>query len=150
MSTTLAAASLVVALSAPGTVKTTPVAYVDATGAALDGIVAWDDATTSTRPGVVVVPDWMGVTPRVEQTARDLAALGYVAFVADIAAWKADLNAADVDWQLVEYADTVHSFTNPDAGTDKSKGAARNERSARRAWAAMRAFFDELFADAAR
>ncbi len=65
---------------------------------------------------------------------------------ADIAAFKKDLNEARVDWVMTEYADTVHAFTQPSAGTDKSKGAAYNERSARRAFAAMKAFFDEIFA----
>ncbi|MDP2341417.1 MAG: dienelactone hydrolase family protein [Deltaproteobacteria bacterium] len=64
----------------------------------------------------------------------------------DIAAFKKDLNDAKVDWVMTEYADTVHSFTQPQAGTDKSKGAAYNERSAKRAFAAMKQFFDEIFA----
>jgi dienelactone hydrolase len=63
----------------------------------------------------------------------------------DIAAFKKDLNDAKVDWVMTEYADTVHSFTLPQAGNDKSKGAAFNERSAKRAFAAMKVFFDELF-----
>jgi dienelactone hydrolase len=50
-----------------------------------------------------------------------------------------------VDWQLVNYGDAVHAFTNPDAGTDNSKGAAYNAAADRRSWQAMQAFFSELF-----
>jgi dienelactone hydrolase len=39
----------------------------------------------------------------------------------------------------------VHSFTNIAAGTDNSKGAAYNEKADHRSWAAMRAFFAEIF-----
>jgi dienelactone hydrolase len=63
----------------------------------------------------------------------------------DIDAFIKDLNEAKVDWQMTSYADTVHSFTDVSAGTDKSRGAAFNERSAKRAFVAMKAFFDELF-----
>ena len=63
----------------------------------------------------------------------------------DMAAWRQDLDAAKVDWQLVEYAGAVHAFTNPEAGSDPSKGAAYDERADLRARVAMKAFFDELF-----
>ncbi len=63
----------------------------------------------------------------------------------DLAAWRADLDAAKVDWQLVEYAGAVHAFTNPKAGNDPAKGAAYDERADRRARVAMKSFFDELF-----
>lgn len=62
-----------------------------------------------------------------------------------IDAMKAELNEAKVDWQMIYYADAVHSFTQPMAGDDKSRGAAYNERADRRSWQAMRSFFDELF-----
>jgi len=63
----------------------------------------------------------------------------------DIEAMKQELSTAQVDWQMIYYADAVHSFTQPMAGTDKSKGAAYNERADKRSWTAMRSFFDELF-----
>jgi dienelactone hydrolase len=50
-----------------------------------------------------------------------------------------------VDWQLVVYSGAVHAFTNPDAGTDNSKGAAYNEKADKRSWEAMKLFFAEIF-----
>lgn len=63
----------------------------------------------------------------------------------DIEALKAELNAADVDWQMNVYSGAVHSFTQPMAGNDNSAGAAYNEKADKRSWTAMKAFFDELF-----
>jgi dienelactone hydrolase len=48
-----------------------------------------------------------------------------------------------VDWQFAAYGGAVHSFTNPGAGSDNSKGAAYNERADRRSWEAMKTFFAE-------
>ena len=53
--------------------------------------------------------------------------------------------AGVVDWQLIAYGGAVHSFTDWDAGTDNSKGAAYNERADRRSWEAMKQFFAECF-----
>ena len=64
----------------------------------------------------------------------------------EIASFKDELRSAGADWQFVEYADAVHSFTNQAAGTDKAKGAAYNASADRRSWVAMRAFFDEVLA----
>lgn len=64
---------------------------------------------------------------------------------ADIAAFEDEVRKAGVDWQFVAYGGAVHSFTNPDAGNDNSKGAAYNARADRRSWEAMKAFFEEIF-----
>ena len=56
-----------------------------------------------------------------------------------------EMRAAGVDWQLVVYGGAVHAFTIPQAGADKSKGAAYDEKAAVRSWAAMQAFFREIF-----
>lgn len=63
----------------------------------------------------------------------------------DVDAMKAELNAADVDWQMIYYSNTVHSFTQPMAGSDNTRGAAYNEKSDRRSWESMKSFFDEIF-----
>ncbi len=63
-----------------------------------------------------------------------------------VKAFKNEMKQANVDWQLISYGDTVHSFTNPAAGNDPSKGAAYNEVSAKRSWEAMKQFFTEIFA----
>ena len=64
---------------------------------------------------------------------------------ADIKALQNELRTAKVDWQMVYYANAVHAFTHKDAGNDNSKGAAYNEKAAKRSWIAMRNFFDEIF-----
>lgn len=50
----------------------------------LEGFLAYDDATSAPRPGVLVVHDWMGVGDYAKSRAKQLAELGYVAFAADI------------------------------------------------------------------
>jgi len=65
---------------------------------------------------------------------------------ADLAAFQKELADAKVDWQLVEYGGAVHCFTDKTAGSDPSAGCAYDAIADARSWAAMRAFFDELFA----
>lgn len=50
----------------------------------LEGVLAYDPTMSSTRPGIVVVHDWMGVSDYVKDRARQLAELGYVVLAADI------------------------------------------------------------------
>ncbi len=64
---------------------------------------------------------------------------------ADIAAFQEEMRKGNVDWQMIYYGDAVHSFTQPQAGTDKSKGNAYNEKAAKRSWEAMKQFFHEIF-----
>jgi len=45
---------------------------------------------------------------------------------------------------MIIYGGAVHSFTNPDAGNDKAKGAAYDEKADRRSWQAMRDFLYAL------
>ncbi len=63
----------------------------------------------------------------------------------EVAAFEDEMRQGGVDWQLVAYGGAVHSFTDWDAGSDNSKGAAYNERADRRSWEAMKQFFAELF-----
>ena len=223
-----------------------------------EGAVAFDDASKTPRPGVLLVHDWMGAGDYAKSRAKQVAALGYVCFVADIygkgvrpanageaggfagkykgdrpllrqrvnaalaelkkhplvvksktcamgycfggttvlelarsgaevagvisfhggldsptpadaknikgkvlvlhgaddpfvkpaevAAFQEEMRGNKVDWQMVFYGDAVHSFTNPNAGTDKSKGAAYQEAADKRSWEAMREFYAEVFA----
>lgn len=75
------------AASTPSSAKilTKAVAYSD-NGVALEGYLAYDDARTAQgrRPGVLVVPEWWGLNDYVKGRARQLAALGYVAFALDM------------------------------------------------------------------
>ena len=225
--------------------------------ATLEGYLAYDDAITGKRPGVLVVHQWLGLTDYEKHRAEQLAGLGYVAFCADIygqgirpkdtseagaqagkykpdrallrarvnagldvllknelvdtqrvaaigycfggttvlelarsgadiagavsfhggldsptptdgknikckilvchgaddpyttpenlAAFENELRSANVDWRLIKYGGAVHSFTQPLAGNDNSKGAAYNERADKRSWADMKSFFAEIF-----
>jgi len=223
----------------------------------LEGFLAYDDAISAVRPGILVVHDWMGISEQTKRRAVMLAEMGYVAFAADIfgkgarptnskeaseqaAKYKGDralmrsrvtagleqlrksmyvnpakiaaigycfggttalelarsgadisgvvsfhggldmpnpedtknikarilichgaddpnvppeqvadfqnqLRQAKVDWQFIAYGGAVHSFTNPDAGNDPSKGVAYNADADRRSWEAMKEFFGEIF-----
>jgi dienelactone hydrolase len=48
------------------------------------GVLAYDDARQNTRPAVLIAPEWWGITDYPKDRARQLAQLGYIAFVADI------------------------------------------------------------------
>ena len=50
----------------------------------LEGILATDDAAPGPRPGVLVIHEWTGVGDYVEGRVEQLAALGFVAFGADL------------------------------------------------------------------
>lgn len=63
----------------------------------------------------------------------------------EVRAFEEEMRNAKVDWQLVKYANAVHAFTNPDAGSDNSKGAAYNQLADQRSWLAMKNFFNEIF-----
>jgi dienelactone hydrolase len=60
----------------------------------------------------------------------------------DVQGWVAAMQATDVDWQLIQYSGTVHSFTDPLADSDAARF---NAKSANRAYAAMRALFGEIW-----
>jgi len=227
--------------------------------AVLEGYIAYDDAQTGKRPGVLIFPQWTGLSDHERSVARDLAKLGYVAMVADVygkgvrppapkesgaemgkymsnrpllrgrakaglerlkaeasvdparlvaigycfggagalelgrqgadvraivalhgslsnptpadaknikakvlvlhgaddpavpakevEAFRSEMKDAGSDLTFVSYSQTVHSFTLTSAGSDNSKGSAYNERSAKRAWLAMRDFLDETVGD---
>jgi dienelactone hydrolase len=53
-------------------------------GEKLSGFLAYDDASSGARPGVLVLPEWWGLNDYVKQRAQQLAQLGYVAFAADM------------------------------------------------------------------
>ncbi len=63
----------------------------------------------------------------------------------EVAAFKKEMADAKADMTFVAYEGAVHSFTNPKAGTDNSKGAAYNEKANRESWEAMKKFFGEIF-----
>jgi dienelactone hydrolase len=62
----------------------------------------------------------------------------------EIAAFQQEMRDAKADWQMIYYANAVHSFTNPESGNDNSKGAAYNEIAAKRSWEHMKLFLNEV------
>ncbi len=83
MKRTLLLASLALSLMTHAAVKTEVVTYQEG-NTTLEGYVAYDDAVTGPRPGIVVVHQWMGLGDYEKKRAQMLAELGYVAFCADI------------------------------------------------------------------
>jgi dienelactone hydrolase len=62
----------------------------------------------------------------------------------EIASFQQEMRDTKADWQMIYYANAVHSFTNPEAGTDNSKGAAYNEMATRRSWEHLIIFLNEV------
>lgn len=62
----------------------------------------------------------------------------------EIAAFQKEMRDAKADWQMIYYANAVHSFTDPEAGNDNSKGAAYNEKAAKRSFEHMKLFLNEV------
>ncbi|QWR77142.1 dienelactone hydrolase family protein [Candidatus Magnetomonas plexicatena] len=243
------------AKASPSSIYSKTIDYKDG-NTVLEGYVAYDKSIKGKRPAVLIVHDWMGHGEFVEEKARQLAKLGYVAFAADIygknirpknndeaaklagmykndrnllrrriktalhylhsiqhtdpqriaaigycfggmtvlelarsgeeiagvvsihgsldtpessnsniktkvlvlhgaddpftppeimSAFEDEMRHDSVDWQMVLYGNAVHSFTNPAAGNDNSKGVAYNEKADKRSWTALMDFFKEIF-----
>lgn len=64
-------------------VKTEVIEY-EFEGAKLKGYLAYDDAKTGKRPGIMVVHEWWGLNDYAKKRAEMLAEMGYVAFAADM------------------------------------------------------------------
>lgn len=63
---------------------------------------------------------------------------------AQVAAFEQEMRKGEVDWQLVRYGDTVHGFTNPGFGRDRSRGVAFDATADKRAAEAVKAFLVEM------
>jgi dienelactone hydrolase len=108
-------------VNAEASVKTTTVEYKQG-DTTLEGYLAWDDAKTAKRPGVLIVHEWTGLNDHMKQRAEMLAKLGYVAFAADI------------------YGKGIRPATQPEAA--KTAGIYKDDRPLMRA--RVRAGLDEL------
>lgn len=75
----------VFATAASAKIVTQPVAY-EHEGVKLEGVLAFDEQKTAAGklPGVLIIPEWWGVNDYVRSRAKQIAELGYVAFVADM------------------------------------------------------------------
>ena len=63
---------------------------------------------------------------------------------AEIKLFQNEMRTAKADWEMNYYANAVHSFTDKNAGTDNSKGAAYNEIADKRSWNALLTFLKEF------
>ncbi len=63
---------------------------------------------------------------------------------AEITAFQQEMRDTKADWQMIYYANAVHSFTNPESGNDNSKGAAYNEKAAKRSFEHLKLFLNEV------
>jgi dienelactone hydrolase len=81
-------------------------------GIQLEGYLAYDDAVSGRRPGVLVVHEWWGLNEYARGRAEQLARLGYVAFAVDMygkgrvtkhpeqaGAWAKEVNSNVQAWQ---------------------------------------------------
>src|SRR5437868_1535997 len=64
-------------------IKTENLSYT-ADSANMTGYAAWDTGTTAKRPVVLIVHEWWGLNDYAKGRARQLAALGYLAFAVDM------------------------------------------------------------------
>ena len=79
-------------------------------------------------------------------TAKVLALHGYddpMAPPEEVVAFGREFTAANADWQLHAYGNTVHAFTNPEA-TDGQGGLLYSDRADRRSWHSLMQFLDEV------
>lgn len=75
----LAAASV----QAQAAMRTRNVDWTDG-GRSFQGVLVYDDAGPKARPGLVMVPNWMGVNASAVEKARRMAGRDYVVLVADV------------------------------------------------------------------
>jgi dienelactone hydrolase len=59
---------------------------------------------------------------------------------AEVAAFHAEMKAAAAKYEFIAYPGAVHAFTQKEAGTDNSKGAAYNAAADAKSWDAMQGF----------
>jgi dienelactone hydrolase len=64
-----------------------------------------------------------------------------------IEAFKAALDAAGADWQMVIYGGARHGFTNPGAGEYGMENLRYDPKADARSWALMQDFLSEVLAD---
>src|SRR3954471_19870919 len=60
-----------------------PVKY-ELGGTKFEGVLIYDDAVKTPRPGLVLVPNWMGINAANLKQAEEIAGQRYVIFVADM------------------------------------------------------------------
>lgn len=106
------------------------------TGAELAGVVSFHGGLSTPRP---VQPGGIRAKVLVLHGSDDPSVPP-----AEVQAFQEEMKKSGADWQVVAYGGAVHTFTNPAAGNDPSRGSAYNEKAARRSWEHMKVFFAEI------
>src|SRR3954454_10158631 len=83
VSVVLATALLALTVPAAAELRTQTVDYKHG-DTALEGYLAYDDAASGKRPGLIIVHDWTGHNPYARRRAEEVARLGYVALAIDM------------------------------------------------------------------
>lgn len=83
MRTLLAICLLALGATASAAPRADKVSWKDG-GKDFDGYLVWDDATADKRPGLLMVPNWWGVTDAAVAKAKTLAGKDYVILLADV------------------------------------------------------------------
>lgn len=110
------------------------------------------EAARSHMPVKGIVSFHGGLAKDSTRTTTDLTAKLLICHGADdpyesaeeVQAFQTEMRNAKADWQMIYYANAVHSFTDPEAGNDNSKGAAYNENAAKRSWEHLLLFLKEI------
>lgn len=74
---------LVVAGAAQAAMRTETVNYTVG-GQSMQGVLVWDAAVTTPRPGLLMIPDWTGINARNIEFAKSIAGTDYVIFMGDM------------------------------------------------------------------
>lgn len=105
LTTLMIAAAAGMAAHANAEIVSTPIAY-EIGGQAFEGMLVYDDTVKNKRPGVLMVPNWMGVTEGAAKKAQQVAGSEYVVFVADM--YGKDIRPQNAD-EAGKAASTVRS-----------------------------------------
>ena len=73
----------VVAYGASAAMRTEAVNY-ESGGTHLRGMLVWDDAVSTPRPGLLMIPDWLGINANNTELAKQIAGRDYVIFMGDM------------------------------------------------------------------
>jgi dienelactone hydrolase len=63
----------------------------------------------------------------------------------EIKDFQQEMRIGKADWEMVYYANAVHAFTQVEAGSDNTKGAAYNALADKRSWSRLMSFLTEIF-----
>ncbi len=77
-------ASLLAVSPAMADIVTRNIDYKLPSGVTAKGYAVYDDSVEGKQPGILVIPEWWGINEYPKTRARQLAEMGYVAFVADM------------------------------------------------------------------